>query len=61
MSGTTEAFACVRIDALLQGRPVVPGELARKTQVLFFTHHRHLVDIARRSLGDSLTVISLNT
>jgi uncharacterized protein YhaN len=29
----------------------VLSELARKTQVLFFTHHAHLGDVARRALG----------
>jgi uncharacterized protein YhaN len=28
----------------------VLAELARKTQVLFFTHHEHLIDVARRAL-----------
>lgn len=28
----------------------VLGELARSTQVLFFTHHQHLLEIARKSL-----------
>lgn len=37
----------------------VLSQLAEKTQVIFFTHHRHLVDIAKRSLGSSLSVISL--
>jgi uncharacterized protein YhaN len=37
----------------------VLGQLAEKTQVLFFTHHRHLLDIARETLGPSLSVISL--
>jgi uncharacterized protein YhaN len=37
----------------------VLGELAQKTQVLFFTHHRHLVDIARERLGAALHVESL--
>ncbi len=37
----------------------VLGELARRTQVLFFTHHQHLVNIARKSLGDSLSVVHL--
>jgi uncharacterized protein YhaN len=27
------------------------AELSRRTQVLFFTHHEHLVEIARRELG----------
>ena len=26
-------------------------ELAEKTQVLFFTHHRHMVELARKSIG----------
>lgn len=35
------------------------GQLALKTQVLFFTHHQHLVEIARTTLGRSVSVISL--
>lgn len=38
----------------------VLGQLARKTQVLFFTHHRHLVDLARTTLGPSVSVVSLS-
>ncbi len=34
----------------------VLGQLAARTQVLFFTHHRHLVDIAREQLGAELHV-----
>lgn len=37
----------------------VLAELGQKTQILFFTHHRHLVDIARATLGKSVNVISL--
>ena len=37
----------------------VLGHLAQKTQVLFFTHHQHLVDIARDTLGASVRVVSL--
>ena len=37
----------------------VLGELSRKTQVLFFTHHSHLVDLARKRLGASLRVATL--
>ncbi len=37
----------------------VLGQLAEKTQVLFFTHHEHLVDIARKTFGPSLSVIPL--
>ena len=38
----------------------VLGELSSKTQVLFFTHHAHLLDIARKTLGGSISVVSLN-
>ena len=38
----------------------VLGELATMTQVLFFTHHQHLVDIAQSTLGESLRVSSLH-
>ena len=38
----------------------VLGALARRTQVLFFTHHRHLVEVARRALGGSLPVVDLS-
>ena len=34
-------------------------QLAEKTQVLFFTHHQHLVDIASDSFGESIPVASL--
>lgn len=36
---------------------VVLAELSRKTQVLFFTHHRHLVDLARSHVPDDLVFI----
>ena len=35
------------------------GELSQKTQVLFFTHHQHLVEIARKTLGASVSLVSL--
>ena len=38
----------------------VLGELSRKTQVLFFTHHSHLLDIAREALGDSIYAVNLS-
>ena len=38
----------------------VLGQLAEKTQVLFFTHHQHLVDIASNTLGESISVASLS-
>jgi uncharacterized protein YhaN len=37
----------------------VLAEVGRKTQVLFFTHHRHLVDIGRSTLGQSVNVVTL--
>lgn len=37
----------------------VLNHLAQKTQVLFFTHHWHLVDVARATLGRSVSTISL--
>lgn len=37
----------------------VLGQLAHKTQILFFTHHRHLVEIAQAALGQSVSVVSL--
>ena len=35
------------------------GELSRHTQVLFLTHHEHLVPVAREVFGDGLNVIHL--
>ncbi|WP_395699364.1 AAA family ATPase [Aquabacterium sp.] len=35
------------------------GELARKTQVIFLTHHAHLVDVARQCIDPQLHVIEL--
>jgi len=37
----------------------VLSELATRTQVLFFTHHRHLVEIAHATLGESVPAVSL--
>jgi len=37
----------------------VLSHLATKTQVLFFTHHRHLVEIARATLSASTPVVPL--
>jgi uncharacterized protein YhaN len=39
----------------------VLGELSEKAQVLFFTHHQHLLDIAREALGQELSVIELDS
>jgi len=33
------------------------GELARKTQVIFFTHHRHLVELACQHLPADLLFV----
>jgi uncharacterized protein YhaN len=37
----------------------VLNELAKKTQVLFFTHHEHLLDVARKALGPSVLTVTL--
>jgi uncharacterized protein YhaN len=37
----------------------VLAELAQKTQVLFFTHHEHLVQIARQAMGEDVPIITL--
>lgn len=36
------------------------GQLARRTQVIYFTHHQHLTNIAEGALGDSVTVARLS-
>ena len=38
----------------------VLARLSRKTQVLLFTHHRHLVDLALDVLGPSLNLVDLS-
>lgn len=38
----------------------VLADLSRKTQVLFFTHHQHLVDIAKATVGSTINVVPLN-
>ena len=37
----------------------VLSELAKKTQVLFFTHHQHLLDVAKKALGVSVPAVTL--
>ena len=37
----------------------VLGQLGTATQVLFFTHHEHLVNIARATLGATVPIVSL--
>ncbi len=37
----------------------VLGELSRKMQVIFLTHHDHLVPLAREVLGNELNVVTL--
>ena len=37
----------------------VLGQLAERTQVLFYTHHPHLVDVARETLGTDVHVVTL--
>ena len=38
----------------------VLGRLAERTQVLFYTHHPHLVDLARETLGEDVHVLKLS-
>ena len=54
MDGTSEPLPFVADDILLRfddqrasATLNVLAELSQKTQVIFFTHHRHLVDLAR--------------
>ena len=37
----------------------VLGRLAKRTQVLFYTHHPHLVEVALKVLGSGTHVVSL--
>jgi uncharacterized protein YhaN len=37
----------------------VLGQLAGKTQILFFTHHAHLVELAREAVSADIAVVSL--
>jgi len=46
-------------DARAEAGFRVLGDLARHSQVLVFTHHRHLVDLARAALGPDLNIRSL--
>ena len=34
------------------------GELARHTQVIFFTHHEHLMDVAQAALAPAIANVS---
>ena len=36
------------------------GELSQKTQVLFFSHHDHLAEIAKDTLGNAINVVNLS-
>ena len=38
----------------------VLGQLAERTQVLFYTHHPHLVDLARETLGEGVHLVTLD-
>jgi uncharacterized protein YhaN len=37
----------------------VLNELAKKTQVLFFTHHQHLLEVAQKALGTAVAAVPL--
>lgn len=38
----------------------VLGEIAKRTQIFFFTHHWHLIDVARKALGNGISVTELS-
>jgi uncharacterized protein YhaN len=46
-------------DARASAAFEILGALSERTQVLYFTHHDHLVGVARRALGDDLHVVDL--
>ena len=35
------------------------ADLATKSQVIFFTHHDHLIEVARNAVGSKLNIIQL--
>ncbi len=35
------------------------GELAAKSQVIYFTHHDHLIDVAQKAICEDLSVTRL--
>ena len=37
----------------------VMNELAKKTQVIFFTHHQHLLEVAQKALGTPVAAVKL--
>jgi uncharacterized protein YhaN len=39
----------------------VLGDLAKKSQVIYFSHHDHLVDVARNAIGDEMSVTRLES
>jgi uncharacterized protein YhaN len=57
---TDDLFVNFDDDRAAAGFQVLTA-LSQKTQVLFFTHHQHLVNIARGALGASVHVINLQT
>ncbi|MEN9893597.1 MAG: hypothetical protein RLY78_3892 [Pseudomonadota bacterium] len=46
-------------DARSRAGLAVLGELSRRTQVIFLTHHEHLVDVAREAVGAAINVVRL--
>ena len=43
----------------LAGRAGRAGELSRRTQVIFLSHHGHLVEVAREVFGENLNVVRM--
>lgn len=47
-------------DARAAAGFIALGKLAQRTQVIYFTHHQHLIDIAQAALGDAVSVTRLS-
>lgn len=47
-------------DARAAAGFIALGKLAQRTQVIYFTHHQHLIDIAQAALGNAVSVTRLS-
>ena len=47
-------------DARAAAGFIALGKLAQRTQVIYFTHHQHLIDIAQAALGNAVSVARLS-
>ncbi len=46
-------------DARSRAALAALGELSRRTQVIFLSHHDHLVEVAREVFGGGLNVVRM--